>query len=319
LSHPAALVRGDRFILRWLSPSITVGGGIVVDPGPRRRHRRFRPEVIERLQMLTRGTPEEITIQALERGQPCEARELVKRLSLPVESVTKALDAMLADGRIMLVEDADKAAGSLVRPQSSARVLVSALGWRMIGDRIEDVLQIYHERFPLRQGMPREELRSRLQERFPAMTGRVFNQVMARAANEGTIVQSETSVWLVAHQVKFTEEQQKRADSLLSVFRDAPYTTPSVSDCVSQLQEDLFAALLEDGTLVKVSADVVYLGETLDEIRSRVIEHIRQEGSIDVAQVRDMLQASRKYAVSLLEYFDQQRVTKRVGDARVLR
>ena len=75
LSQPAALVRGDRFILRWLSPSITVGGGIVVDPAPRRRHRRFRPEVIDRLQMLTRGTPEEITLQALERGQPCEVRE----------------------------------------------------------------------------------------------------------------------------------------------------------------------------------------------------------------------------------------------------
>jgi selenocysteine-specific elongation factor len=108
-------------------------------------------------------------------------------------------------------------------------------------------------------------------------------------------------------------------DGLLAVFREAPYTTPSVSDCVSRVQEDLFAALLERGTLVKVSADVVYLGETLDEIRSRIVEHIREKGSIDVAQVRDMLQASRKYAVSLLEYFDQQRVTKRVGDMRVLR
>ena len=226
---------------------------------------------------------------------------------------------MLADGRILLVEDLEGAAGPIVRPESSAKVLVSALGWRAIGERMQDVLQTYHGRFPLRRGMPREELRSRLQERFPAMTGKVFNQVIDRAVGERTIEQSETSVWLVAHQVRFTPEQRKQVDGLLAGFRDAPYTTPSVSDCVSLVQEDLFAALLESGTLIKVSADVVYLAETLDEIRSRVVEHIRQEGSIDVAQVRDMLQASRKYAVSLLEYFDQQRITKRVGDARVLR
>jgi selenocysteine-specific elongation factor len=151
------------------------------------------------------------------------------------------------------------------------------------------------------------------------MGGRLFNQVVARAVRGGVVAESEASVWSVTHEVRLTPDQRKRVDALLAVFKRAPYTTPSVAECISQLGEDVFASLLEEGTLVRISAEVVYLGETIAEMVEKVVAHIRREGDITVAQARDLFGASRKYTVALMEYLDQQRVTRRVGDARVLR
>ena len=319
LSSPAALVRGDRFVLRWLSPSVTVGGGSVIDPAPRRRHRRFRPEVIDRLETLAHGTPAEIVLQSLARLQPCEARELVKHVPLPAERVDEALNAMLADGTVLIVDDVDGKESHLIRPQASARALISALGWREVCDRIRAALDAYHRDHPLRRGMPREELRSRLQQRVPGLGGRLFNQIISRTSREGVTGESEAHVRLAKHEVVFTPEQQKKVDGLLAAIDRDPYSTPSVAECTAQLGEDLLNALLEEGTLVRISAEVVYLGQTLEVMKAKVMEHIHDHQSITVAQARDLFGTSRKYAVSLMEYLDQQRLTRRVGDTRVLR
>jgi selenocysteine-specific elongation factor len=319
LDRPAALVRGDRFILRWLSPSVTVGGGVVIDPAPRRRHRRFNPEVVDRLKTLAHGTPEEIILQTLEREQPIEARELVRKLTLPAQDITDALDSMLADGELQVIGDGEGRMTSLANPGASAEFVVSRLGWLDICERMRSALKRYHQEFPLRPGMPREALRSQLQQRMPSLSGRLFNQVVDRASREGIIGENADTVWSVDHTVELSPEQQEKVDALLSVFDRAPYTTPSVAECVAQLGEELFSVLLGDGTLVRLSPEVVYLPETVDEIKTRVVEYIRQEGGATIAQVRDLLGTSRKYTVALMEYLDQQRVTRRVGDVRILR
>jgi selenocysteine-specific elongation factor len=318
LRDPVPLVRGDRFIIRWLSPSVTVGGGVVVNPAPRRRYRRFRPEVIERLETLAHGTPEEIILQALEQQQPVEARELVRRLTLPVEAVERVLNEMLAAGQVLIVDEPGQES-TLAHAASSNRFLVSAFGWREITERMRSALEAYHTSYPLRRGMPREELRSRLQERIPGLSGRLYNQMVERAVQEGVIGEDEASIWAAGHAVQFSPAQQQKVDDLLAAFRRAPYATPAPADCIAQLGEELFNALLENGTLVRLSADVVFLHETVVEMQVRVTAHLQREGSITVAQVRDLFNTSRKYALALMEYLDEQRVTRRVGDARVLR
>jgi selenocysteine-specific elongation factor len=319
LSKPVAVVRGDRFILRWLSPSITVGGGTVVDPAPRRRHRRFRPEVLRRLETLAHGTPEEIVLQALEQQQPCEARELVSRLALPAEHIEAALNTMLGEGKLLIVDDPERTVVTLPRPETSGRFIMSEFGWREMRERMLAALSTHHRLYPLRRGMPREELRSRLQERTPWLSGRLFNQVITRAVHEGVIGEDEFSIWSAAHVVRLTSEQQEKVDGLLARFRRSLYTTPSVAECIALLGDEPFNALIEGGTLVRLSPEVVYLSETVSDMEAKVREHIRQHGSITVAQARDALDASRKYALALLEHLDERRVTRRVGDTRVLR
>jgi selenocysteine-specific elongation factor len=167
--------------------------------------------------------------------------------------------------------------------------------------------------------MSREELRSRLQERSPGLGGRLFNQLIAFAEQKGVVGQNETSVWSADHAVRLTTGQQAAVDELLERFRRASYTSPSVAESVAQVGGDVFAVLVERGTLVRLSEDVVYLDETVAEMKERIVDHIRREGAVTIAQVRDLFGASRKYALALMEYLDEQRVTRRVGDTRVLR
>lgn len=121
------------------------------------------------------------------------------------------------------------------------------------------------------------------------------------------------------HEVRFDPEQQRKTDELLARFHRSPYATPSVAECEASIGPELLTVLLEEGRLVRVSESVLFLSDTYDEMVARIVNHIKAEGSITVAQVRDMFQASRKYALALMEYLDEQRITKRVGDERVLR
>jgi selenocysteine-specific elongation factor len=319
LSSPAVVVRGDRFIVRRLSPSATVGGGMILDPAPQRRYRRFRPEVSQRLQTLAHGSPEEIVLQALARREPREVRALLSELSLPPESARHALQSMLHEGKALVLDDLDGEEIDLDQPGIHTRYVVSSDGWRRVREWVHGALTAYHTSYPLRKGMPREELRSRLLEQLPELGGRLYNQIVTRALTEGLIEADDTSLWGTGHTVQFTSEQQSKIGALLHAFREAPYTTPSVSECTEQLGDEVFYALLDDGVLVRINSDVVYTAEALKEMQERVAGLIRAQGSVTIAQVRDLLGTSRKYAVSLMEYLDQQQVTRRVGDARILR
>jgi len=162
--------------------------------------------------------------------------------------------------------------------------------------------------------MSREELKS-----HSRLESRLFNEVVSMAAREGKLVEEETVVRLPQHEIKFGPAEQHKIDTLLAGFRRNPYMTPSVAECEARLGAELLNALIAQGKLVKVSEDVIFLAETYQEMVNRIVAYIKKEGSITVAQVRDMFGASRKYALALMEHLDEQKVTRRVGDERVLR
>jgi selenocysteine-specific elongation factor len=108
-------------------------------------------------------------------------------------------------------------------------------------------------------------------------------------------------------------------DALLAQFEEAGYTSPSVAECVTAVGDDVLMALVEGGVLVRLSDEVIYTRETYEAMKARVLDEIRETGSVTIAQVRDLFGASRKYALALMEYLDEERVTRRRGDVRVLR
>jgi selenocysteine-specific elongation factor len=131
-------------------------------------------------------------------------------------------------------------------------------------------------------------------------------------------VDEAATVRLPEHQVRFSPQQQQAVDDLLARFRAAPYATPSVKEAAALVGEEVLGVLLARGDLVQVSPEVLFLRETYEEMVERIRTHIQQQGSITLAQVRDLFQTSRKYAQALLEYLDGVGVTRRVGDERVL-
>jgi selenocysteine-specific elongation factor len=303
LTHPTALLAHDRFIVRQPSPSLTIGGGTVVDPHPGRRHKRFRPQVIERLEALALGTPQEVLLTTLEEG-PQGMGRLVKDSGLEPEVAEEALEGLLKDSRIL----------GLGLGASEGQLLVSSSWWEGFLARLVHLIEEYHGRYPLRLGMPREEVKSKL--RFPA---RLFNDLVGQAVKEGAVTEKEAALKLPGHEVRFTPEEEERVERLLSTLSQEPYTTPSVADCKAALGEEVLNALLEQGRLLQVSENVLFLASTYEVMVERVVEHLKKEGTITLAQVRDLFSTSRKYAQAFLEHLDSQGITRRVGDERVLR
>jgi len=162
--------------------------------------------------------------------------------------------------------------------------------------------------------MGREALRSKLK-----LEPKVFNAVMARAADEGLVADEGATVRLPSHEVRLNAEQQRQVDALLARFRRQPYTTPSVKESVAAVGEEVLGVLVSRGDLVQVSPEVLFLPQTYEEIVARIRAHIERKGSITLAQTRDILETSRKYAQGVLEHLDEMGVTKRVGDERIMR
>lgn len=307
LARPVPLVKGDRFIVRSPSPSLTVGGGLVVDPHPGRRHRRFRPQVIERLETLAQGTAADVALQMLERRGPMVGRELAQASGLG-EETEAALVELIASEQVVILGAAE------VRAHGRDQLFISRSGWSALTERIDRELRAHHKAYPLRAGMPREALRGRLR-----LQARLFNAVISRAGAENRVSNQGATVRLPTHSVRFSPAQQRRVDALLDRFKAHPYTPPSVKDSLATLNEELLAALLAQRHLVQVSSDVLFLAEIYDEMVERTRSFIQTNDSITVAQFRDLFKTSRKYALGFLEHLDAEGMTKRVGDERVLR
>lgn len=314
LEEPIAMVRGDHYIVRLPSPPTTVGGGIIVDPQPKYKHRRFRSAVVDRLETLAEGSPADIMLQTLEREEVVSLVDLLEMGGLE-ERAPGALRDLLAEGRALVLNDKRPTETRLTDlPRSGGALIVSRAWWSSLIDRILDALSSYHEALPLRPGMPREALRSRLQ-----LAPRTFDAVVAQAEREGHIADEGASVRLSSHTVELTPQQAERVSLLLDRFGRDPYAPPSVKEATEMVGEDVYRVLISREDLVQVSPDVVFLPETYDGMVTRIRARVAREGSVTLAEVRDMFDSSRKYAQAILEHLDEQGVTKRMGDKRVLR
>ncbi|MGC8879411.1 MAG: selenocysteine-specific translation elongation factor [Anaerolineae bacterium] len=314
LTRPTPLVKGDRFIIRQPSPSLTIGGGVIVDALPRRRHRRFRSEVIQRLETLAHGTPVDLILELLDRCGPLPAREVIERIAMPASTASQALAQLWHEGQVFCLQPDEAVDYDIDALLTSNRYITSSGSWSALLARIVAEVTRFHRDNPLRQGIPREMLKSRLK-----VETRLFNEALARALGQGALAEVNSLVRHPDHQVRFSPDQQRSIEKVLSQFRANPYTTPSYKEVIAVLGEPVTQALIESGRLVRLSADVLILPETYAEMVAWVKHTIVEQGSVNVAMLRDAFNTSRKYALALLEYLDDQHITRRVGDERVLR
>jgi selenocysteine-specific elongation factor len=307
LREPVLAVRGDRYILRRPSPSETLGGGAVVDPHPAKRHRRHAEEILQQLEALQQGAPAEVLGSAFLALGAAPIRDAVARSRLSADQAEQALRDLLAENQLVLLEQGEAGARSdLLAMLASAWEDLSARGLREV--------QAFHQSFPLRRGMAREELKSRL--KLPA---RVFNAAARRWVAEELLTESGALVALASHAVRLNSQQQAAAARLLARFAAAPWASPSVKECQQELGEDVYLALLDLDQLVQVSPEVVFRKQDYETLGAMVKAHFQKEPTLTVVQLRDMLNTSRKYVLGYLEHLDAAGVTVREGDYRKLK
>ncbi|MGQ9517398.1 MAG: SelB domain-containing protein, partial [Anaerolineae bacterium] len=251
-------------------------------------------------------------LQSLRAVEPCTVSELKSRSHLAEDAFAQALAEGLHQGDVVLLA-AGEGNASAPLPEPSA-VVMSLAGWQNLRDQIAQLLSDYHRSFPLRRGIPKEELKSRLR-----LNNRAFHAVMLYAGAQGVIAEADGLVSLPAHRVQFSPEQKARLDEMLAAFHAQPFTPPAIPELERQLGAELLNACFEQNILVKLNEEVAFLPETFEHMRQAVIEFIRQNGSITVAQARDLFGTSRRYALALMGYLDTIGLTRRVGDERVLR
>ncbi len=303
LLAPVAVVKSDRFILRQPSPSLTIGGGVIVDAHPR-RHRRHDPAVIQALATLERGTPEELLAQAL-GGEARDVKSLLDAANLPAAPARAALDRALASGDIVRLGPSAPDA-----PLLPSTLLMSRGGWATLTTTLRAIVSRHHAVHPLRRGLGKEELKSRL-----GLPAKAFQAVVARALTAGVLAEDATTFRLPDHEVRLTSAQAADVDHLLAAFAAAPTSPPAPADL--GIDPELLAALLDRGDLVKFGPDLYYDRATYARMVATVLDTIDAQGSIAVADLRDRFQTSRKYAVPFLEHLDETRVTRRQGEGRV--
>jgi selenocysteine-specific elongation factor len=299
LDDAMALARGDRFIIRQPSPSVTIGGGRVLDATPRGRWRRFHADTLERFRLLSEGSPVELVAQKTATLEPTTERELVAGLPFNSDMAKVALAEAIADKRVRLLEDG---------------TLLSAGGWTRRQEQLLKAIAAYHHAYPLRLGLPREEVASKV-----LLKPKASGAFLKALAEEGLMVLGETWVSVMGWAVQLSKAQQKAVDTLLAHFTTAPFTPPNLGDAIAIVGEELLFYLVARGDLVRVSPDVLLGRGGYEAMVQGVHDLYAEQGEVTAGALRDKFNTSRKFAIALLEHLDSLKLTRRMGDVRVVR
>lgn len=306
LRDPIVVVRGDRYILRRPSPPETLGGGVIVDHNPKGRHKRFDDRIQRSLEALAKGSPSDILFEAALASNAASIKEVVSQSRLDPEKADRALKELVETGQLIPLEE-----GSL---NTISDVLVIALPhWKTLRDKTLQIVESYHRNLPLRRGIPRQELKSRLQ-----VTPRLLNVVIRKLEGENLLTDADGTVWIAGHEIRFDNGQQAKIQALLRKFEQNPFSPPTVKECYSETDKDIVNALIGLGELTPVSEDIIFRKQDYDVMATKIRETIKQNGKITLAEVRDIFKTSRKYAQAVLEHLDAIGVTVRDGDYRKL-
>jgi selenocysteine-specific elongation factor len=307
LRNPIVTVRGDRYILRRPSPGETLGGGVIVDHQPKGRHKRFDEDVLRSLESLSQGTPADVLLEAALALNIAGVKEVVARSRLEVADAEAALMKLLEERSLIPLE-----AGR--HTVTSDLLVIARPHWTALQKKILQMVGSYHRNFPLRRGIPREELKSRLK-----LSPRAFNATVANFLSRNILKDSGNSLATPEHEVRFDNGQRARVEAVMRKFEQNPYSPPGIKELLTDVDEEILNALTERGEFMAVSSDIIFRKADYDVMVSKIKNEIQNKGSITLGEVRDLFNTSRKYAQALLEYLDAAGVTVRDGDFRKLK
>jgi len=300
LAGPTLLLPGDRFILRQFSPVVTIGGGIVLDAVPPTR-KRSPQEAAAFLKIMRGGSPQAMLAARVARRDATGMRleDLPAEMNVRQSAATKLATQ----------------AGLVWCNQ----VLISQVAFAEAKAEVVKTVRAFHDANPLVSAISKEELRDQTN-----LGSEVFYTVLAKLAEEKKLEIGGEQVRAPGRGVVMKDEETESKKIIEQAFASAGLKVPSLKEVLAGLKVDKLRAqkivtlLLREKVLIKVSEELVFHQSALTELRQRVTALKSTTPKIDVAHFKDMTGVSRKYAIPLLEYLDRERVTRRVGDERMI-
>ena len=301
LPQPVLLLPGDRFIIRQFSPVVTIGGGVVLDSSPTLRLAKLE----ETLSIFAEGSSEDsLALRIKRRGlMGISFRGLIGESGLHTAQIESALATPLRNREIVRIGEL------LVDSNQLNELMVVVLA------KVSE----FHTKIPLEPGIPKERLREHVNSAPP-----IFEHVLQLLTGQKKIEVAGEIVRLPGHGIVMKDEETESKKTIEGAFESAGLKVPALPDVLAGLKIDkaraqkIVTLLLRDRVLIKVSNDLVFHRSALVHLRKQVAEQKMKSSNMDVALFKEMTGVSRKYAIPLLEYLDRERVTKRVGDARVI-
>lgn len=310
LEKPLTAQRNDKFVIRSYSPMYTIGGGTIIEPLAKKA-KRFNEEYIEELKIKESGKTENILENAVKNLSDTYPRalDILKSFGKNEENITEKLNILVQEDKILKLDSGDKAV---------------YLHKEFLEEKIKqtiDILENFHERNPLKWGVSKEEIKNKVFGKN--IKQKIYDELLGFLVSNGKIGIHGNFVSVVDFAIKYSKEQKSIRENIIKSFKSAKFSPPRYVELETSHQDKksfkmVFDSLLDEGVLVKVSEDCYYLLEDYEKAKNLVSSFMQENGSMTLAQFRDELNTSRKYAMALMENFDSIKLTKRLEDKRIL-
>jgi len=310
IDSPLALIKDDRFVIRSYSPIRTIGGGHILNPIPQ-KHKRFKSEIIKGLKGLMDQSPESIISYHVDESgyQGVVFSNLRIMTGLHEKQLQNIMQDLMSKRTVILTDRENRI---YIHKNSSDR----------LKKETSIYLDSYHRSNPLKTGMPKEELRSKI----PGLQGsKLFNLTLNQMIKDKEIVSEENTVRLTSHTVSLGVDQADIRERILDVYRKNGLTPPYFKELSKTINvessraKDVLMFLMDEGMIVKVKEDLYFHAKAVEDLQQRLVDYLVSHKEMSTPQFKEMTGVSRKYLIPLIEYFDAQNVTIRIGDIRKLR
>jgi selenocysteine-specific elongation factor len=308
LERPVVALYGDRYILRSYSPVTTIGGGRILDSHPN-KHRQYQEAVLKSLERREKGEPSDLVLLLLEeRGLPLTYGDLLTWTEIKEHVLLSAIEEGIRSRELIKI-------ASDGEPLYVTPALLASLH-----DRLVEITTKMHEANPLKAGIEKEALRQRMDA---GLGTEVFEALLRSAVSDAKLEVDAGRVRIMGKGRSLSEEERKKKEELLRAIREGEFSPPLFKEMMERFSveksklRDILTILLDEGEIEQVNPDYFLASGKLAQAEDSIRSLLSEKEKLEVADVRDMLGASRKYAIPLLEYFDRKRVTRRDGDHRI--
>jgi len=308
LTDPVMALRGDHFILRDETAQRTLAGGVIIHPWAR-QHKRNEPDLQARLESLHAGDLARLTQAFLEESP---------EFAVPTDFIYQFLNLLEDETRKQI----DQMKGLRAISAEGEKAYTTEAKWQRLKEQILKTLKDFHGSHPLVPGMDMEELRGKL---IFELSPKVFRATVETLVAEKTIAKEENLLRLTEHRVQLGSQEKTLMERIKKILGEQPLTPPDLKDLEKQLGvsrgklTEVIRLLERDRSVIRVATDLYYLSSSIDQVRALLKKFLAEKSEITAASFRDLIGSSRKYTIPLLEYFDREGMTIRIGDIRRLK
>ncbi len=309
LDRPIVALPQDRFVIRGSSAIQTCGGGVILNTHPE-KHKRFSGEVISDLTLLRDGSPVDVLrLHVLRSGESGKnLNQLLTQVAVPPNEAQEILMRMVEKKELILID-------------SEKLKVIDQSHYQGLREKVIAQLKDFHVRFPMKSGLAKEELRTKLPS---GVEMKLFQMLVNDLLQSKKIVMEKDKLRLPDHKVSSADEKglSKRVEEAVLKGALQPPSPKDLSELWSEDEKEMLAIfehLVHEGTLIKIKSGLYFHRIPLETLKEKLVLYLKRHKEITTPQFKEMTGASRKYVIPLIEYFDQVKLTLRLGDKRILR